>query len=217
MANPIKPVAIDNMFSSEEIDSIYKTVNEIFDKGLADHNDKYYYMTKLTNNGFVAILEPDKFDSSIGDKFKSVAKGLIDNPRGCGFLFARYTLDSGSMPSLMPHCDKSEKRMGLYGTVELKKTIDWDFYVEDEKFEMDFNRSVWFTGTHQPHWRPDAEFGPEDYYDIIICQTVSLDDMNMLTEEDRQRMDVKAYHIEQKHKDLLVNGLLKQYEIDGCQ
>lgn len=217
MANPIKPVAIDNMFSEDEIASIYKTVNEVFEKGLADHGDKYHYMTKLTNNGFVAILEPEKFEKSIGDKFKSVASNLIDNPRGCGFLFARYTLDSGSMPSLMPHCDRSEPRMGLYGTVELNKTIDWDFYVEDEKFDMAFNRSVWFTGTHQPHWRPDLEFGPDDYYDIIICQTVSLEDPYLLTEEDRQAMDIKAHEIEQKHKDLLVNGLLKQYEIDGCQ
>jgi hypothetical protein len=157
-------------------------------------------MTKLTNNGFVAILDPAKFDKSIGDKFKSVAATLIDNPRECGFLFARYTLDSGAMPSLMPHCDRSEPRMGLYGTVELNKTIDWDFYVEDEKFDMAFNRSVWFTGTHQPHWRPDANFGPEDYYDII-----------------RYTMDLKANEIEQKHKDLLVNGLLKQYNPDGCQ
>lgn len=217
MANPIKPVAIDNIFSEDEIESIYKTVEDTFASGLADHGDKYYYMTKLTNNGFVAILRPEKFEHKIEHKFRAMASTLIDNPRGCGFLFARYTLDSGSMPSLMPHCDKSEKKMGLYGTVELKKTIDWDFYVEDEKFDMDFNRSVWFTGTHQPHWRPDAQFGPEDYYDIIICQTVSEDDDYLLTEEDREVVDKKAHEIEKKYKDLLLNGLLKQYDPDGCQ
>ena len=217
MSTPIKPTSFNNIFSDHEIELIYKTVDETFAKGLADHGDKYHYMTKLTNNGFIAIMEPDKFDQSIGDKFKAVASTLIDNPRGCGFLFARYTPDSGDMPSLMPHCDRSEKKMGLYGTVELKKTIDWDFYVEDEKFDMSFNNSVWFTGTHQPHWRPDANFGPDDYYDIIICQTVSLDDQYLLTEEDRSEMDIKAHAIEVKHKDLLVNGLLKQYNPDGCQ
>jgi len=135
MPTPVKPVVIDNIFSEDEIESIYNSVAKVFAKGLADHDDKYYYMTKLTNNGFVAILDPSNFNSEIKDKFTATAAKVIDNPRGVGFLFARYTLDSGSFPSLMPHCDKSEKKMGLYGTVELRKTLDWDFYVEDEKFE----------------------------------------------------------------------------------
>jgi hypothetical protein len=217
MPTPIKPVVIDNIFSEDEIESIYNSVAKVFAKGLADHDDKYYYMTKLTNNGFIAILDPSNFNSEIKDKFTATAAKVIDNPRGVGFLFARYTLDSGSFPSLMPHCDKSEKKMGLYGTVELRKTLDWDFYVEDEKFDMAFNRSVWFTGTHQPHWRPDIEFGPNDYYDIVICQTVSLDDQYLLTEEDRDIMDSKAGETEQKYKHLFPKGLAKQYEVDGCQ
>jgi hypothetical protein len=217
MNTPIKPVAFDHFFTKEEVDSIYKTVNDMMDKGVADTGDKYQYMTKLTNNGFIAILSPEPFEKSIAEKFRSKAAELILNPAPVGFLFARYTWDSGDAPSLMPHCDRSEKKMGLYGTVELDKTLDWDFYVEDEKFEMVNNRSVWFTGTHQPHWRPDKDFGPNDYYDIIICQTHSLDDEVLLTEEDRDIMDIKASECAQKHKDLLVNGLFKQYSEDGCQ
>jgi hypothetical protein len=217
MNTPIKPVAFDHFFTQEEVESIYKTVNDMMDKGVADTGDKYQYMTKLTNNGFIAILSPEPFEKSIAEKFRSKAAELISNPAPVGFLFARYTWDSGDAPSLMPHCDRSEKKMGLYGTVELDKTIDWDFYVEDEKFEMVNNRSVWFTGTHQPHWRPDKDFAPNDYYDIIICQTHSLDDEVLLTEEDRDIMDIKASECAQKHKDLLVNGLLKQYSEDGCQ
>ena len=217
MNNPIKPVAFDHFFTKEEVDSIYKTVNDMMDKGVADTGDKYQYMTKLTNNGFIAILSPEPFEQSISDKFREKAAELISNPAPVGFLFARYTWDSGDAPTLLPHCDRSEKKMGLYGTVELDKTIDWDFYVEDEKFEMINNKSVWFTGTHQPHWRPDKDFAPNDYYDIIICQTHSLDDEVLLTEEDRDVMDKKATACAEKHKDLLVNGLLKQYSEDGCQ
>lgn len=217
MNTPIKPVAFDHFFTQEEVESIYKTVNDMMDKGVADTGDKYQYMTKLTNNGFIAILSPEPFDKAIGEKFREKAAELISNPAPVGFLFARYTWDSGDAPSLMPHCDRSEKKMGLYGTVELDKSINWDFYVEDEKFEMVNNRSVWFTGTHQPHWRPDKDFAPNDYYDIIICQTHSLDDEVLLTEEDRDIMDIKASECAQKHKDLLVNGLLKQYSEDGCQ
>jgi len=217
MNNPINPVKFDNFFTPDEIASIYNTVNDLMNKGLSETGDKYHYMTKLTNNGFIAILSPEPFEKKISEKFYNKAKELISNPSPVGFLFARYTWDSGDMPSLMPHCDRSETKMGLYGTVELDKTLDWDFYVEDQKFEMQHNQSVWFTGTHQPHWRPDKDFAPNDYYDIIICQTHSLDDDYMLTEEDRDIMDRKATECAEKHKDLLVNGLIKQYSEDGCQ
>lgn len=214
---PITPTVVEHFFSPDEIESIYKTVNALLSDGYDKYGDQYHNFTKLTNNGFIAILTPEPFEAKISKRFYDQAAKLISNPAPVGFLFARYTLDSGDIPTLMPHCDRSEKKMGLYGTVELDKTLDWDFYVEDEKFEMQPNKSVWFTGTHQPHWRPDKEFGPKDYYDIIICQTHSMDDDYLLTEEDRIIMDNKANECAQKNKDLLVNGLLKQYAEDGCQ
>jgi hypothetical protein len=217
MANPITPVKIEHFFTKENVDSVYETVNDLMRKGEEDHGDRYHYMTKLTNNGFIAILSPEGFDKSISQAFYDKASELIENPAPVGFLFARYTWDSGDAPTLLPHCDRSEKKMGLYGTVQLDATLDWDFYVEDEKFEMQHNTAVWFTGTHQPHWRPDKDFGPNDFYDIIICQTHSLNDEYMLTEQDRDIMDQKATDCAQRHKDLLVNGLLKQYSEDGCQ
>lgn len=218
MSKPIKPAQLNNTFTDEEYNAIYDCVNKIMQNGINDHNDKYHYMTKLTNNGFIAILSPEGFDPIIAKKLKSLATQFISDPSNVGFLFARYTWDSGDAPTLMPHCDKSEKYMGLYGTVELNKTIDWDFYVEDEKFEMNKNSSVWFTGTHQPHWRPDKEFGPNDYYDILLCQTHSSSDNALLSEEEISIMDKKATSFSLKYKDtLLQKGWAKQYSEDGCQ
>jgi hypothetical protein len=33
--------------------------------------------------------------------------------------------------------------------------------------------AVWFTGNQDAHWRPDIEFEPEDYYDILLVQVWS--------------------------------------------
>lgn len=211
MKNPIEPIAINNIFTPEEYRSIYDHVNSVMEKGLKDHNDKYAYMTKLCN-GFIVIDSPEGFDPSIKEKLYLIAKDLVEDPANIGFLFARYTLESDDTPMLMPHCDKSEKKMGLYGTIELDATLQWDFYVEDEKFAMGNNNSVWFTGTHQPHWRPDKEFGPGDHYDILLAQTNSLSDTYELTDEDRNLMDQKATEIALKYKDSLLNkGYAKYY------
>ena len=218
MSEPIVPVRIDNIFTPEEYSAIYDHVNDVMAKGERDHNDKYYYMTKLTNNGFVAILDPSGFPSIVQEKLQKISAQLIDSPSGVGFLWARYTLDSGDVPTLMPHCDKSEKFVGLYGTVQLNSNIDWDFYVEEEKFEMKNNSSVWFTGTHQIHWRPDKKFNTNDYYDILLAQTHSSLDTNPLPEEHYVTMDHKALDFANRYKDtLLKNGFAKNYFEDGCQ
>jgi hypothetical protein len=211
MPNPIKPVQLNNVFTPEEYAAIYEQVNSIMERGVKDHNDKYAYMTKLCN-GFIIIDSPEGFAPIVKEKLKALATELIGDPAEVGFLFARYTLESDDTPMLMPHCDKSEKKMGLYGTVELDATLQWDFYVEDEKFEMGKNNSVWFTGTHQPHWRPDKEFAPGDHYDILLAQTHSLSDTTELTDEDRRIMDQKATDTALKYKDsLLAKGYEKYY------
>jgi len=218
MSNIIKPTQLENTFTKEEYSAIYKHVNELMDKGINEHQDKYYYFEKLTNNGFIAILSPDNFDMSIGNKLKSLFSNHIPDPVNPGFLFARYTWDSGDAPSLMPHCDKSEKFIGCYCTVQLESTLDWDFYVEDESFQMNKNSSVWFTGTHQPHWRPDRYFGPEDYYDILLGQSHTDNDPNPLSEQHYLDVDIKADQLAHKYKDsLLSKTYSKIYSDEGCQ
>lgn len=218
MSNPMKPVQLENTFTDEEYSAIYKHVYELMDKGVREHQDKYHYLEKLTNNGFIAIMSPDNFDISIGKKLRSLFANYISDPVNPGFLFARYTWDSGDAPTLMPHCDRSEKFIGCYGTVQLDSTLDWDFYVEDEKFQMNKNSSVWFTGTHQPHWRPDRYFGPEDYYDILLAQSHTDNDPNPLTEQHYIDMDVKSLEVANKYKDtLLKQTYIKTYSEDGCQ
>lgn len=214
----IKPFQSSNFFTDQEYNDIYKMVDSVSNKGLEDHGNQYAYWNFLPNNGFIVINSQDSIPASVRKKCKEEMSRVLGEPCApVGILFARYTLDSGSTPSLMPHSDRSEFFAGLYGTVELNKTLDWDFYVEDQKFEMTKNSIVWFTGTHQPHWRPDKDFTEKDHYDILLFQTHAPSDTVGLDEEFFNSMDNLCGVYVDKYAHMFPKGLAKEMMVDGCQ
>jgi hypothetical protein len=227
MPNPVSPFQEDNFFSEEEYTEIYTILENIMKKGEEDLNDKYGYMKKLTNNGFIAIFFSelrnqdklpklsDALENKIKAKFEEVAKEPVDH---IGIAFARYTLDSGDIPSLLPHCDRSETHVSYTFTVELDKSKPWDFYVEDQKFDMKPNSAIWFSGTHQSHWRPDANFDSNDFYDIFLCQTHLSSDGSPLPEDHYDNGDQISVEFAEKYSELLKDSLEKAERINGaCQ
>lgn len=223
---PIKPYAQPDFFSAEEYDAIYKVINDTMEMGIKDSGDKWQHFKKNTNNGFnVVFLSerrqgplpglPQSLEDSIRNKFEIVAGGPVGH---IGILWARYSLESEAMPTLMPHQDRSETHVSYMFTAELDSNINWDFYVEDEKFEMAKNQGIWFSGTHQSHWRPDYDFQEGDYYDIILCQTHLASDPNPLEEEHWLDGDDHSNDVSEKYAHLLMNSRAKAAMMNGpCQ
>ncbi len=224
---PIKPFIEPDFFTPEEYASIQETVKALMDKGIAEKQDKWAYFKKNTNNGFNVIFFsevrhiPDfpKLSKEVEDKmrnrFNEVTGSTVDH---VGVLWARYTKESGEIPSLMPHCDRSETHTGYMVTVELESTLDWDYYVEDEKFEMKKNQAIWFSGTHQAHWRPDKEFGDDDYYDILLFQTHSGNDQEALDMDHFDERDMYCMDVANKYRHLLEETINKTMRMNGrCQ
>ena len=219
MSKVIGPVIIDDFFTKQEIAQIYKTVNEQMYKGLIESGDKWQEFNKNPSNGFVALMHlTELVPQNIKDKFRDKVTELIgEQAAPVGVLWARYSLDSGVDPTLMPHCDRSEKHMGYYCNVELDSNIDWDFYMVEEKIPMKRNRAVFFTGTHMPHWRPDYFFQPDDFYDIILFQTTAMSNYDQnkptLTEDFRDEMDELCNKVSNKYKDKLTIGLNRKMNV----
>ena len=216
---PIKPILESDYFTAREYGQIYDVVVKVMQRGIDEANDKYAYMLNLTNNGFMAIFEDEKvrFPESVRNKVKQRMTDLCDEEvEDVGIMFARYTLDS-ALPTLMPHCDRAMPKIAITATIPLNQTKQWDFYVNDEKFEVGVNDAVWFSGNHHVHWRPDANFAPEDYYDIFLVQSFPKNDEPRLPESHYEERDQEAGKYMQKYKDLLTESLLKVYDPDGCQ
>jgi hypothetical protein len=223
---PTVPREEKNFFTTEEYASIYKTINDTMEMGIKDSGDKWQHFRKNTNNGFNVVFLSERrqgplpgLSKEVENKIRSKFEKEANAPVGhIGILWARYTLESGEMPSLMPHQDRSETHVALMFTVELDTNIDWDFYVEDEKFTMEKNKGIWFSGTHQAHWRPDYDFQEGDYYDIILCQTHSSLDDNPLEEEHWLDGDDHSNDVSEKYAKLLMNSRAKAAMMNGpCQ
>jgi hypothetical protein len=223
---PQAPHLEPGFFTDEEMADIYLAVNNTMDKGVKDAQDKWHYFKKNTNNGFNVIFFSERrqgelpgLSQKVEDKLRLKLEEKAKGPVGhVGVLWARYTLESGDIPTLMPHQDRSETHVAYMCTVELDSNIDWNFYVGDEEFEMKKNQAVWFSGTNQPHWRPDYDFKEGDYYDILLFQTHAEDDENPLSEDHYDEGDEIGNEYSTKYAHLLKNSIAKAQMSDGrCQ
>ena len=227
-AHHIEPAKPDHylepsFFTAEEYGQIYDVVVKTMQRGLDEAGDKWAFFLKISNNGFYILNEDEegkvKYPVAIKDKIKAKMELLMGEPvRDPGVFFARYTNEAG-MPSLMPHCDKHHDRMHVTNTIQLNKTVDWDFYVEDTLYQTDANDAVWFSGSHHVHFRPDSNFEDGDYYDIFLVSSQRInDEKNPLDKEWFATQENLCGHFSNmRYKDIFKKTLKKQYEADGCQ
>lgn len=215
----IEPVAMDNFFTQDLVDLVYNNVYSTMQKGIDEKNDKYAYMFKFSNNGFITLSRG--WDQKIIDTLKNKAKELGQNFIGdenVALIFARYSPESGNPPTLTPHADVVANKIIYTATIRLKSTKQWDFYVKDTKFEMPHQGStVWMTGNQDVHWRPDIEFGPDDHYDILLCQFWSDIENEPYPENHKVLMkeQMKLYHEKYSHMLKIAFGINKN-ESTNC-
>jgi hypothetical protein len=168
----LKPEIIKNIFSNYELKSLYKSFKK-------SEND-YTIIPELGYAAFSIKLNEDiisKLKSTIENKLNiKVAKMEAH--------YARYSLNTGHKPMLMPHYDRALTDATFSLAIVLNNTIDWDIYVEGEQFMPRKNDAVLFSGSHHIHYRPDIEFKDEDYYDIMVCQFYEDTDQNITLDEE---------------------------------
>lgn len=163
----IKPQIVEDLFTVEEYDWLYHVINRCIDDNLSKGLDKYAgEFRKFDGPGFIVYSR--KFPDAIPKRFLSVMEPLLGAKlKNLEMVFSRYCLESGSAPNLRTHYD-TLKYPGVTVSLKLDSTLDWDVYVEGERFQLDTNDGVLFSGSHQIHWRPRKQFNDGDYYDILV-------------------------------------------------
>ena len=199
----IEPIAMDDFFTQDLIDLVYENVYATMQKGLDEKNDKYAYMFKFTNNGFITLSRgwDPRIVATVKNKAQELGQNFIPD-ENVAMIFARYSPDCGNPPSLTPHADIVANKIIYTCSIRLKSTKQWDFYVKDTKFEMpNTGSAVWITGNQDVHWRPDLEFSPDDYYDILLCQVWSDIENEPYPEnhKDLMKEQMKLYHEKYAH------------------
>jgi hypothetical protein len=189
-----EPIVIDDVFTQEEYDSVYNSVNAVFPKELSSDvpPDSGYF-----NAGEIGYFAYTKgFEHLVYQKIVDLTKEYGHmNVLETRVHFARYTPKTGFPPMLRPHNDLGVETSALTFSVQLDSTFDWELCAVDSCVTLKKNQAMLFSGSHQIHWRPKKEFGPEDYFDIMVCQMYV--DTELLSKEHEDKMfDLKLNTIE---------------------
>jgi len=185
-----KPVLIDNIFTEEEIESIYKTRFEIAPNEINAEGQNYVFSDP--GCGYITSIYP--FEYKIRTKIVETIQKYVPIPvKEDGNHMPRYTLESGDKPRLYPHYDVGMKSASFTLSAQLKNTKQWSLFVGGHEFDLKYNQGVIFSGSHQIHWRPKIEFDKSDYYDIIVSQVYEdTENPLLLDETHRENMKAKA-------------------------
>lgn len=197
----MKPILVEHVFTDEDFASIYEIIDPLFPEnfdrdnlpdGIINANDVGYF-------AYVGRL-PDRVYQRISHMIESLS-GL--NISKMDVHFARYTKLTGSTPQLVPHYDQKLQYPSYTLSIQLKTTLPWDLYAEREKFLLEDNQALVFSGSHQVHWRPYLEFGDKDYFDILVCQGYDADNSIELSEDHRKDMMRRMDAIGQEFVDII--------------
>jgi hypothetical protein len=212
-----QPFVSKDFLPPEIYEEVYTAVNSQIAKNLAEGKDAYaepFSKAVCENNGFIVLFEcvPPYVYEFFQEKMSEAFEVKTARPN---LLFARYTHDSGFAPRLLPHADRAVKTQSVTMTVELDSTLDWDIYIEDERFKLGKNAGVFFSGSHQTHFRPHQEFGKDDYYDILLVQgPIDAPGQEQMNNENHfNNMDKRAGDFINKYRDILEGSLQRTKDV----
>jgi hypothetical protein len=205
----IDPFVTSDFLTPEIYKIVYDSVNNQIAKNIADGKEPYDEpFVKAGSNGFIILFEcvPDSVYDFLKEKISKAVGFDVATP---GLLFARYSHDSGYAPRLLPHADRAVKTQAITMTVELDSTLKWDIFVEDTRYELAKNSAIFFSGSHQTHFRPYQKFEKDDYYDILLIQTaIDAPGQDDMTDENHFNfMDRRSGQFINKYHDILAGSL----------
>ena len=182
----MKPILVEHVFTDEDFASIYEIIDPLFPENF-DRNNLPDGLINANDVGYFAYVGrlPDRAYQRISHMIESITGSKISK---IDVHFARYSNLTGSKPRLVPHYDQKLNYPSYTLSIQLKTTLPWDLYAEREKFLLEDNQALIFSGSHQVHWRPHLEFSDKDYFDILVCQAYDSENEIELSEDHRERM-----------------------------
>ena len=164
--NPdIENKIIDNIFTQNQIDRIYKAVEDCPKDKIKNQNpwgQTVFYIKEFDSrfNGAEDIYNAieDAVEKEYGKRINIL-----------GIQFARYDTSSHIMPNLDFHIDSVFTKPMLTFDIQMRSTLDWPIIVNGKEYSLKDNQALTFSGTHQVHSRKPVEFKEDDVCDMIFC------------------------------------------------
>lgn len=158
-----KNIIVEDVFTQDEINSIYKSVQ----------NNSGGAFIKVFSQANTYI----ELEQHIIDKVTKKAQEISGNnnlllTEYCHARYANVTSNCGKYhykPALFPHHDETFKEPRFTFDYQLDGNIVWDIIVEHKPLSLTNNQAATFSGTHQIHWRDPKEFSDDQYVEMLFC------------------------------------------------
>lgn len=190
--NNVKNIIIKNVFSNDQINLIYNTIdiNQEKNTNIIPIYAQKAWFVDLPNEIFQHMqnLGKEIFQQNV----------ILD-----AMSFARYSNQYGNNPNLTPHYDNAFLESKVTIDVQLRSNIEWPIVVRGKSFILSDNDALTFSGTHQVHWREHKKFNNEDFIEMLFCH-FSLENKPQITiEEIREREKDMMYYTNFFYQELI--------------
>lgn len=152
-----EPILLKNVLTQDQINKIIKDINNTPEEKVR--------VQKWGGQGCYDTVRLDKeitskinwlIDNSIGEQFKLEHYSVI-----------RYAKKYGYQVKLFPHHDTRYAEMFVLD-LQLRSNEEWGIIVEGEKYNLNDNEALIFSGTQQMHWREKKDLQDSTEIDMIF-------------------------------------------------
>lgn len=199
------PIYVDDPFSEDQLDRLNAIFNELlsrtpeYEKLPGDQEEfrgKEWYDPKKVIHMSREMLEfeaPKDVEQTIDGVLKPLYDGEV---KLAHYQYIDYDLRHGEgkyAPSLPPHIDNSEDIITF--NYMLDGNIDWDLFVDGQRYTLRKGQAIVFSALNQPHFRPKRKWKQGEFVKILSFDYSPLHDF---------RFTGKEYHLDpMKYQDRL--------------
>ncbi len=152
---------INNIFSQEEIDFLYQTIES----------------KEIVPNGELGRLQVenarDGLNNNTVDKLENIIKNFTDIPLQIGSAtYVEYNSLYGK-PNLPPHVDGDTNDLIL--NIQIESNTNWDIGLNLQTYEIEDNSALVFNPNKEIHWRVHKEFKDGEYVRMLFIRLFNPD------------------------------------------
>ncbi len=202
-------IIYEDVFTQEEIESIYNVINS---GGVVGTEIVSIYCQKAYH-----FQLPDQIINKVTD----IANSLVDKKlKLTEISFASYSKEYGDLPLLSPHFDNTFEEPRLTLDVQLRSNFSWPIVVRGTEFTLKDNQALTFAGTHQIHWRTFREFKEGEFIDMLFCHfSYADDDIKTTVKELRETVQESIYFVNKYYQNIIkkYQTQVKNLKIDSIE
>lgn len=172
------PIYVEKPFSDSQVQELHNAINDMRSRPMASEvlpGDKEEFtsttsrldprvMTHMSRM-IIEFICPESIEETMNSLCKPIHQ---DEIKLAHYSYIDYNLKYGDgryEPSLPPHIDSNENLVTF--NYQLDGNIDWDIYIDNERYSLKTGDAIIFSAVNQVHWRPKRQWQEGDFLEIV--------------------------------------------------